>query len=215
MELQIWSKVGEKQGAILALLGDEVHRIGVSGAKARREIPRMIEALHQGQEPSSLGAGKVETMPLASIGAAEVDPDGNNIRFRSEGDGGASLKFTANNSEAQEIARAVLARSGRPFREEKQDLGPVEALIQPLVIGGIVGFFWFLLYKSAEQVAAGEVAEIHGRRQGLKQLFVKVSETLGTGGTTAIGAVLGALIIAWAAMRIVKRPQRTVWTPGN
>ncbi len=38
---------------------------------------------------------------------------------------------------------------------------------------------------------------------------------LGTGGTVAVGAVLLALILGWAAMRIIKRPERTVWLPEN
>ncbi len=36
---------------------------------------------------------------------------------------------------------------------------------------------------------------------------------LGTGGTMAVGVVLLVLILGWAAMRIIHRPERTVWLP--
>ena len=42
-------------------------------------------------------------------------------------------------------------------------------------------------------------------------LFVFVAKLLGTNGTIAVGAVLLALFVGWAVMRVVKRPQRLVW----
>lgn len=211
MDLQIWSKVEEKRGVILALRGDAVHRIGISGRKARREVPKMIEALEQGQEPASLGAGSVETLKVGSIGRAEVNPEKNHVKFRAEGDDGASLKFSTSDYGAAEIARLVLARAGRAFHEERHDLGPLEALFQPALIGAIIGFFWWLLYNSANQLAAGGEIKVGNRRRGLQQIMIQVAEMLGVNGTLMIGAALLALILGWAAMRVVRRPQRTVW----
>jgi hypothetical protein len=213
VDLEIWSKVEEKRGVILALRGDELHRIGMIGmsGKPAREIPKMIEALKQGQEPSSLGARSVETLKIASIGRAEVSPGQDSVKFSAEGDDGATLNFSSSESKASEIARAVLARAGRPFLEEKQDIGPVEAVMPPLITGVILGIVCAFLYGTAGQLEGGEQIEVHGRRSGLKRLFVFVAGLLGVKGTMAVGVLILVLVVAWAAMRIVHRPQRTVW----
>ena len=211
MDLQVWSKVEEKRGVILALRGDEVHRIEVSGNNARQDASRIIGALQQGQEPSAVGANSVDSLKLASIGQARVSPDQDDVEFRAEGENGKTLKFAIGDNKAGEIARAVLAGAGRPFREEKQDITAVEAVMPPLILGVLIGFFWTLLYLTAGQLESGEDVKTTGRRSLYKQLFAWIAGMLGVNGTLGLGAVLLALILAWATMRVVKRPQRTVW----
>jgi hypothetical protein len=211
MELQVWSKVGEKQGVILVLGDNQIHRIGVSGSKAGSEVPRIIDALHQGREVSAVGAGSVETLQLASIGRAEVSAEGNHVKFRAEGDNGATLEFMTSDDQAADVARAVVARTGRAFREEKQDIGPVEAVMPPAVVGLITGFFWTMFYLTAKDIERGEDIEVKGRRQGLKRLMIMVTEMLGVNGLYVVGALLLTLVVGWAVNRLVHRPQRTVW----
>lgn len=214
MDLQIWSKVGDKRGAILALRGEELHRIGVSGSKVtiRRNVSKLIEALQEGQEPSALKAKSVETLAVGSIGRAELSPDQSSIKFSAEGDGGASLEFSSSDNKASEIVRVVLARGGRAFREEKQDIGPGEAVFPPVFFGGIGGVLWYWLYNTAGQLAKGEEIEVgHGRGRGLQRLMILVAETVGMNGTLLIGAALLAMVLGWATLRVVRRPQRIVW----
>jgi hypothetical protein len=211
MDLQLWSKVEEKRGIVLALRGDEVHRLEISGNKARQDVPRIIEALQQGQEPGAVGANSVQSLKLASIGQARVSPDQDDVEFHAEGENGSPLKFTTVGKQASEIARTILARTGRPFREDREDITAVEAVMPPLIIGVILGVVWALLYGAAGQVASGEEIEVHGRRAGLKRLFIMVAEMLGVNGTLVLGAVLLLWILGWATMRVVRRPQRTVW----
>jgi hypothetical protein len=89
----------------------------------------------------------------------------------------------------------------------------IEALAPPAIIGLISGLLWAGLNQSANQLAAGEEVEIRGTRRGLKQLMVWLAEILGTSGTIALGVVLLILVLGWAAARVFKRPQRTVWRP--
>jgi hypothetical protein len=75
------------------------------------------------------------------------------------------------------------------------------------------GLFWAGLYQAANKLAAGEAVEVRGRRRGIQRLLIMLAENLGTGGTIAVGVMLLALVLGWAAARIVRRPRRTVWLP--
>jgi hypothetical protein len=211
MDLQVWSKAEEKRGVVLALRGDEIHRIEVTGNKARQEVPRIIGALQQGQEPANVGANSVQTLKLASIAQTRVSPDQDDVEFRGDGDKAATLSFSIGDNKAEEIARAVLARTGRSFREEKQDITAVEAVLPPVILGAIIGFFWAMLYLSAGDIESGKEVNVSGRRALFKQLFAWVAGMLGVNGTLIIGALLLLWILGWATMRVVRRPQRTVW----
>ena len=83
----------------------------------------------------------------------------------------------------------------------------------PIIIGLIIGFVWTMVYWTAGDLASGKEIEITGRRRGLKQMFVWAAETLGMNGTLILGGVLLLAIVGWATMRLVRRPQRTVWQP--
>jgi hypothetical protein len=211
MDLQVWSKAEEKRGVVLALRGDEVHRIEVTGNKARQEVPRIIGGLQQGQEPAILGANSVQTLKLASIGQTRVSPDQDEVEFRVEGENGSTLTFSTSDNKAGEIARTVLARTGRSFREEQQDIAAFEAVLPPLILGVILGVVWALLYGTAGQLESGEEVQVHGRRAFYKQLFAWVAGMLGVNGTLILGAVLLIWILGWATRRVIRRPQRTVW----
>ena len=57
---------------------------------------------------------------------------------------------------------------------------------------------------------SGEEVNVTGRRSLYKQLFAWIAGMLGVNGTLGLGAVLLILILGWATMRVVKRPQRTI-----
>lgn len=169
--------------------------------------------MQEGQEPSTLGANSSSALKVGSIGRAQVCEDNTLVEFHPEGENGKPVKFASGDKKGAEIIRSVLARAGRPYREEKQDITAVEAVLPPIIIGVIVGFVWTMIYWTAGKIASGENVEVSGRRRGLQQMFVWVAEMLGLNGTLAVGAVLLLAIIGWATMRVVRRPQRTVWQP--
>ncbi len=70
---------------------------------------------------------------------------------------------------------------------------------------------WGLVYMAAVGTEQGDEARVHGRNAGAKRLLLFVANLLGTNGTIAVGAILLALFVGWAVMRVVKRPQRLVW----
>src|SRR4051794_4414879 len=101
------------------------------------------------------------------------------------GDRPRKLTFLAVDSNADEILRAILAQSGRTFRATQEEIGVIEALLVPAIVGAVGGLLLIML----------------------------LAEGLGTGGTVAVGVVLLMLVLGWAAARIIRRPQRTVWLP--
>jgi hypothetical protein len=215
MDVQLWSKAEDKSATILALRGDELHCLEVTGNKARQEAARIMGALQQGQEPSTVGANSSSALKVGSIARAQVCEDNMLVEFHPEGEKVKPLKFSSSDKKGADIIRAVLAGAGRPYREEKQDITAVEAVIPPIIIGVIIGFVWTMVYYSAGEMAAQPDKEIEatGRRRGIKQMFIFIAGMLGVNGTLAVGVVLLAAIVGWATMRVVRRPQRTVWQP--
>ena len=213
MDVQLWSKADEKRATILALRGDEIHCLEVTGNKARQEAARIMGALQEGREPSTVGANSGSSLKVGSIARAQVCEDNMLVEFHPEGENGKPVKFASSDKKGADIIRTVLARAGRPYREEKQDITFVEAVIPPIILGLIVGFVWTMVYWTAGEIASGKEIELTGRRRGLKQMFVWAAETLGLNGTLILGAVLLLGFLGWATMRVVRRPQRTVWQP--
>lgn len=211
MDSRFWSMVEDKRGIVLALRGDELHRLEITGKDFRQDVPRIMEALDEGRQPAAVGARALESLKLATIGRIRVSPGLDDVEFLAGGDGGAILTFSTNGPYAGEIARAVLERTGRPFREEHEPITAMQAVVPPAIIGAIAAAFWTLLYLTASQLAAGKAIEIHGRRAGLKRLFALAAHILGVNGTLAVGAVLLLWIAGWAALRLARRPHRTVW----
>jgi hypothetical protein len=215
METQIWSKSEEKWAYILALRGHEVHRLKVTGnmLTLKRNVKAVLEALEQGQAPSDVGAKSVESLDARTISKAEVTPENSSLTLHGGEDGSKELAYSTGDSNAGEILQAILAKSGRAFEASREAFTVFEALVSPVIIGAFAGFLWWAVYHSAGQLAAGEELEAHGRRAGLQRMMFWVAEFLGVNGTVAVGAALLVLTIGWAAMRIVKRPERTVWLP--
>ncbi len=212
MELQVWSKLEDAGAVILALRGDAVHRIKIAGRKEARELPKMIEALREGVDPMDLGARSVDTLSLGSIEKVEVSPEQDHIKFRASGYDGATLKFRTGDADATEIARCVLARAGRGFREGQEDVGALKALFEPMVMGGFFGLCWGLLFDSSNHLVRGEEIEISGGRGRLfHQLMIWVAGVLGETGTLLVGVGMLALTLGWATKRLIRRPQRTAW----
>jgi hypothetical protein len=216
MESQIWVKSEEKWAYIFTLRGHEVHRLKVTGnmLTLKRKVQGVLEGLQQGQDPSAVGAKSVETLDARTIGKAEVSPGNGSLTLHGEGDGSRTLKFSTADDNADEILKLVLAQSGRTFQPTQEEIGVVEALIPPVVIGALGGLFWAGVYQAAGEIAAGKEVEVRGfRRRGLQRMLITVAEILGPGGTYVAGVVLLVLILGWAVTRIVRRPERTVWLP--
>lgn len=216
MDLQLWTKAEQKKFTILALRGDEVHCLEIRGDNAHQDAARMVEALQQGQEPSGLGATTVSSIKVSSIAQARACPDNEIVELHPEGTDGKVMKFPTSGKTAADVIRAVLARSGRSYQEGRKDITAFEAMAPSIGVGVVLAFFWGLLYLTASDIESGKGVDVeHGRRRGLKQLFAWLAGMLGMKGTLMVGGGVLALLIAWAAVRLVKRPQRAVWTPAT
>jgi hypothetical protein len=215
METQIWSKTYEKWAYILVLRGSEVSCLKITGnmLTLKRNVKGALDALQQGQNPSEVSKA-TETLDARTISKAEVSPGNNALTLH--GSDSKKLTYTTGDSTAPQILQAILAQSGHTFQPMQEEIGVVEALIPPVIVGAIGGAGWFAVYDSAGKMAAGENVEVKGfRRRGLQRMLIGIAETLGTGGTIAVGVLLLALIGGWAAMRIIRRPERTVWLPES
>lgn len=218
MEPQIWSKSEEKWAYIFMLRGHEVYRLKVTGISLtlKRKVQGVLEALQQGQEPSAAGAKSVETLDARTISKAEVSPGNSSLTLHGTGEGAQSLRFTTADDNADEILQAVLVQSGRTFQPTQEEIGVFEALIPPVVVGALGGLLWVGLRDAAGKIAAGEELEVKGvRRRGLQQIMITAAEILGPNGTIALGVVLGVAVLGWAVLRVVRRPERTVWLPAE
>lgn len=216
MESQIWTKAEEKWAHILVMRGYEIHCLKVTGnmLTLKRNLKGVLEALEQGRAPSDAGAKSVEALDARTIAKAEVSPGNGSLTLHGEGDSPKKLTFGTSDGNADAILRAILAQSGRSFLPTQEEIGIVEALIPPAIIGVLGGLFWAGVYQAAGRMANGEAVEVtRVRRRGLQRVLIWVAEMLGTGGTVAIGVVLLVLILAWAARRVIRRPERTVWLP--
>ncbi len=216
MESQIWSKSEEKWAYILVLKAQEVYLLKVTGnvLTLKRNVARVLEALEQGQAPASVGANSVDTLDARTISKAEVSPGNSSLTLHGGADGSKKLAYTTGDSNAGEILQTILEQSGRTFEQSQEEIGVIEALLPPAILGGLGGLFWAGVYQSAGKLAAGEEVEVQGiRRRGLQRILIWVAELLGPTGTVAVGVVLLVLVGGWAAMRVIKRPERTVWLP--
>jgi hypothetical protein len=218
MDLQIWSKSEEKWAYVLLLRNEEVHRIKITGnmLTLKRNLNAALEALQQGKDPSELGAKSVETLKVGTISKAEVSPENNSLTLYGDGEKPQELAYTSAESNADEIMRAIFAKTGKNFQSAQEPISAIDALLPPIFLGVLGGLFWGAIYQSAGQIASGQELEVHGaRRRGFQRIMISLAEILGTNGTILVGVVLLVLIVGWAAKRIIHRPERTVWLPVN
>jgi hypothetical protein len=216
MELQIWSKADEKFAYILTLRGHEIHQLKVTGnvLTLKRNLKAVLEALGQGRPPAEAGAKSLETLDARTIRKAEVSPDNGSLSLHGGEDGSTKLTYATGDKNADAILQAILAQTGESFQATQEEIGVVEALIPPVIVGAVGGFFWIGVYHTAGRIATGEeVQATGGGRRGLQTILITVADLLGPGGTIAVGVLLLALIVGWAAKRIIRRPVRTVWLP--
>jgi hypothetical protein len=214
METRVWYTVGENQGTILALTRDSMHRITVKGDKAKQEVPALAGSLAQGQLLA--GVGEAQVVLFTNVRRVEIDPGGTGVKIIHDGGGKpAKVDFSApDKDQARDIAQTAAQRARLPAEEWSEDIPLFEALIPPVFLGAIVGVLWFILYTIATELANGAVPRVRpggGRGRALKGLFVTLAKLLGMNGTLVVGAVLLTLFVYWAVMRVVKRPQKTVW----
>lgn len=218
METQIWFKSEEKWAYILVLRGHEISYLKVTGnvLTLKKNLQNTLEALQQGQNPAEVGAKVVQTLDARALTKAEVSPGNSHLTLHGGPDGSTRLIHTTADDNADAILQAIVAQSGKTFQPAQEEIGVGEALIPPVLFGAVGGVVWWLVYNAAGKMAGGENVEVHGfRRRGLQRILITAAQFLGTGGTIAVGVVLLLLIVAWAANRIIHRPERTVWLPDQ
>lgn len=217
METQVWTKAEEKFANLLTLRGHEVHQLRVTGnmLTLKRNLAKVQEALAAGRPPAEAGAKVVGTLDARSIAKAEVSPGNGSLKLYGPGEKPTTVKFSPADNSADQILGTILAQSGQTFQPTQEEIGVVEALLAPGIFGLIGGLLCMGLYDSARKLAAGEEVEVKGRRQGLKQLLVNVSEMVGPNGALAIGIAFLLLIAFWAFRQVTKRPMRTVLRPAT
>jgi hypothetical protein len=218
METRVWHKIEDKQGTVLALTGDAVHHISFSGKNAKQEATEAVTALLAGKDPATVVSSSSKAVPLAAINRVEVSHDHGTVKFHTvEADKPVKVEFMVRSGDdGPGIARAVVERTAITHPERSEDIGVVEALLAPVILGVIAGVAWVFVYFAATALDSDEeinVAQGGRRGRGLKRLIVFVAEILGTNGTIAVGAVLLAAFVGWAILRVVKRPQQLVWGP--
>ena len=215
METQIWlnSKKNWRRPSwadILMLRGHEVCSLRVMGdvLTLKRNVKAVIDELKKGQPPpSGTWAKWFKTLDARTLGKAVVNEDNSSLSLQGGGDGSTKLTYPTDDFNADEIVQVILAKCGRTFQPTKEQIGVVEALIPPAILGAVGGLCWWaVLYQPAGRIAAGE--ELQRVRRSISQrLLLWVAELLGTGGTVVVGVLLLVLILGGAAKRVARRPR--------
>ena len=218
MDTRIWHKVEEKQGVVLALTGDTLYRFGFTGKNAKREATEAATALLGGQAPASVIASESKAVPLTAIHRVEVSHGHDTVKFHTvEGDKPVTVEYSVrSDDDGPGIARAVVERAAITHPERSEDIGVVEALLGPVILGVIVGVLWALVYGAATTIDSGEEINVNKgsrRGRGFKRIIVFIADLLGPNGTLVVGGILLILFVGWAIRLIVNRPQRLVWGP--
>jgi len=216
MESRIWTRSEEKWAYLFMLRGDEIYHMKITGnmLTLKGKVARAVEGLEQGRSPSEVGAKRVEALDVRTIRKVEISPGNGFLTFHGAGEEPKEMTFVPAEDNAEEIFQAIQAQSGRTFHPAQEEVGVGEALLPPLILGALLGFFWVLVYMAAGQIASGELVEAKGiRRRGLQTLMMGVAQSLGMSGTMALGAILLVAMLFWAALRVIHRPERTVWVP--
>ena len=113
---------------------------------------------------------------------------------------------TFKNAPARDVVLAALERRlGPRFQKREAQYGVARAAVAPLLTAAGLALFTYIAVQAAVGIAEGEEAEIRGRSQVIKRLFVWVVELLGPTGVTIVGSLLVLGCIAWLVGR-VKQP---------
>jgi hypothetical protein len=97
-------------------------------------------------------------------------------------------------------------RLGPRFVKDEKQYSVVGAAIAPLITALVfAGITWFLM-GAAQELADGVEAEIRGRNQAAKGIFVLVLDVLGPTGVMILGGLFVAGSIAWLVARLKNPP---------
>ena len=128
---------------------------------------------------------------------------------------GTEISYSSSDCDADAILATILERGGRKFEAVQEEVGLVEAVTAPVLLGLIAGVFWYLIFSAAGEHAEGHEVEVKGRRKGVQRMMIMVADLIGYNGALALGALLAAWVLYSTVSRVVKRPQRTVWLPTS
>ncbi len=208
METRAWTKSGEKMCWMLVLTGDFLHWFKFKGNNPKGQMAQAAEAVLAGNDPSRL-PGFERTETVRSIDRVVVSHGRDTVKFYK---GVEAIDFGVGDNDPNEIARTVVQAAGLAGEERSEEVGVVEALTGPAILGVIAGVLWFFVFMLATADQRGEdEPRVRGRNAGLKLAFVWVANLLGEKGTIALGVLLAVFFIGWGVRRIVKRPQQLVW----
>lgn len=220
MDTRVWHKVEDKTGAVLALTGDTLHKLSFSGKNARNQAAAAVTAISSGTDPATIVASSTKTVPLRAIERVEVSHGHDSVKFHTvEAGKPVSVDFgVRTGDDGPGIARSVVERAGIKHPERPENIGVVEALLGPVILGLIAGVVWWFVYNTAITLETGQdVSVTQGSRRGrsFKAMLLFTADLLGTKGTIALGALLAVIFLGWAVKEVVKRPQKLVWGPSK
>lgn len=196
--------------------------VNVNGASDRLVVLADDGIVTANPDPSMLAGGGAEALAAAALATGNRIPyaaiqsikanrfrDDVNIQYR---DGSASRLTNIGFKDTTDRDRAVRAihkRLGPQFRLREEQYSAGRAALAPMVTLLAVAGFTYLSVLAASEIAGGAVAEVRGRNQLMKSLYVWVLQTLGPTGVMIAGALIALGAVAWLVQR-VKQPPRMV-----
>ena len=176
-------------------------------ANPEKEKLTDIAARIRAGTPVKTAAPEAEEIRYSDVSSVKANRFGDdlNVHYR-QGSKTRMRNVTFEGAAQRDAALQALERTlGPQFRKREVQYGVVRAAFAPLLTTGGVAAFTYVSYMAASGLAAGEVADIHGRRRAEKRMFAWALGLLGPTGVAVVGGLIILGCVAWLIGR-VKRP---------
>ncbi len=132
---------------VLAVVGDTFVSFHTGGVGYESEGRRLLGEIQAGADPRGLkGPRKLKVAPIGSVTGLSVPADLSRVDISStEGGTAQKLTFPTQDRRGVEVAREIVRETGLPFREARENVGPLMASIVPLCCAILPAAFCYQL----------------------------------------------------------------------
>ena len=182
----------------------------------KAQLSRIGSQLREGTPVKTVvpDADEVRYSAISSVTANKLG-DSLNI-YHLQGSQTRMKNVTFKDASAMQTALAALARRLAPrFQRREVQYGALRASLAPLVTAAVIAALTYVSVMAATGLAAGEDADIRGRAQLVKRIFVWVIGLLGPTGVAIAGGLVVLGCLAWLVARVKQPPLMVTLSPAR
>ena len=210
MATEVFTSDGELFDRLVVITDEAVYVANPEDEK----LSGLHTALNAGAAVKSV-VPDADEIAWSAISSVKANKFSDNLDIYHRQDSKTRMKNVAfKDAPARDVVLAALARRlGPRFKKQEVQYGVARAALAPLLTGAGLAAFTYIAVQAAIGIAEGEEAEIRGRSQGVKRMFVWAVELLGPTGVTIVGAFLVLGCIAWLVARVKQPPLMITLSP--